>query len=89
MVNGPAGWPEYEYRGVCGQSVGVRSWWDALNVRRSYCPLPGHKADVDEQARFAELAERVRHKVEREARPVCNDRAELLSIRPELARYMR
>jgi hypothetical protein len=88
MVNGPAGWPEYEYRGTCRQVVGIRSFWDVLNVQRSYCALPGHKADVDEQARLAELAERVRHDTEREARPVCNDRAELLSVRPELRRYL-
>ena len=45
MVNGPAGWPEYDYGGVCRQSVGVRSWWDALNIERRYCAKPGHPYD--------------------------------------------
>jgi len=72
MVNGPAGWPEYEYRGVCSQSVGVRSVWDGLNRERHYCPIAGHLADVLAQARDAELAERVRHDVEREARPLAS-----------------
>ena len=68
MVNGPAGWPEYEYRGVCSQSVGVRSVWDGLNRERHYCSLAGHLADVLAQARADELAMRVRSETRPEPR---------------------
>jgi hypothetical protein len=68
MVNGPAGWPEYEYRGVCTQSVGVRAVWDGLDRERHYCSLAGHLADVLAQARADELAERVRHETRPEPR---------------------
>jgi hypothetical protein len=68
MVNGPAGWPEYELRGVCSQSVGVRSVWDGLNRERHYCSLAGHLGDVLAQARADELAMRVRSETRPEPR---------------------
>ena len=81
MVDGPRGWPEYVFRAECAQVVGVRAWWDLLNIRRSYCPLRGHREDVMRQSQAAELRERVRHEVER---PPSNDPLELLSVRPEM-----
>jgi hypothetical protein len=68
MVNGPAGWPEYEYRGVCTQTVGVRKFFDGVNRERHYCPIAGHLADVLAQARADELAMRVRHETRPEPR---------------------
>jgi hypothetical protein len=89
MVNGPAGWPEYEYGGVCRQSVGVRSFWDALNIERRYCAKPGHKADVDSQALSAELAERVRHDLEGQPGFYPVTAADWQGVRPEIAGRLR
>jgi hypothetical protein len=76
-------WPE-ELSEPCGQVVGVSRWWDVLNIERAACSLPGHREDVEAQSRAAEIAERVRHEVERDARPICNDFRELQQIRPEM-----
>lgn len=86
MVEGPAGWPEYEYRGECRQRVGVRRWFDALGIERRYCAMPGHREDVDEQARLAELAERVRHDTQPEPAAAPVTAAEWMAVRPEMAR---
>ena len=84
LIEGPGGWPEYEYGGACTQSVGVGRWWDALDIERAACSLPGHRADVVAQSAADELRERVRHDVEREARPPITA-ADWQGIRPEMA----
>jgi len=84
LIEGPGGWPEYEYGGACTQSVGVGRWWDALNIERAACSLPGHRADVEAQSAADELRERVRHDA-----PPSNDRRELMSVRPEMGRFLR
>jgi hypothetical protein len=66
LVNGPAGWPEYEYGGVCTQTVGVSPIPPELVLAPgewAACSRPGHREDVLAQVKAAELAERVRHEV--------------------------
>ena len=89
LTAGATGFPEVAYRGRCRQSVGVRSFWDGLNIERRYCALPGHKADVDSQATSAELAERVRHDLEGQPGFYPVTAADWQGVRPEMAGRLR
>ena len=81
----PSGWLRYSQT-YCGQVVGLRRWTDLTGRARAACPLFGHLGDVAMQANADEIAERVRHDVEADARPLCNDFRELVVVRPEMAR---
>jgi hypothetical protein len=89
MIRGPTGFPAWEYRGVCTQRVGVKRRWDATNVERRFCAKPGHREDVERQARAAELAERVRHETQPEPRAAVYSPRDMVAIRPEMIRDVR
>lgn len=68
LVNGPAGWPEYEYQGHCTQTVGVAPVPSLAPGRWAACSRPGHREDVLAQVRVAEARQRARHEHEQDAR---------------------
>lgn len=71
----PSGWLRYSQT-YCGQVVGLRRWTDLTGQDRAACPLAGHLGDVAMQASADEIAERVRHDVEQDARPLSSDLTE-------------
>ena len=90
LAESPSGFPDPGIR-RCGQSVGLRTLYDRDGHVWHACGRAGHTSDVLAQMADAELAERVRHEVEREARPLAgfpepHTAAGWAPIRPEMAR---
>jgi hypothetical protein len=72
----------------CGETIGVDTWVDLTGATRAACLEPGHFEDVLEEQRTAEAQMRAARDHEEDYEG-WTSREELLTVRPEMARYLR